>query len=55
VALKWTQADDDVTAVTVTETGLTRPKVDDIPDPDERWRRLGQNPDGTLIDPTHLQ
>jgi len=28
VALKWTQADDDVTAVTVTETGLTRPKVD---------------------------
>jgi hypothetical protein len=42
-----------MTHLTVRSIALPRPG--DSSSPDERMRRLGLNPDGTLADPTHLQ
>jgi hypothetical protein len=39
---------------TVMVRSVAVPKPDDSSSPDERMRRLGLNPDGTLADPTHL-
>ena len=41
------------TSVTVRSVAVPRP--DDSSSPEDRMRRLGLNPDGTLADPTHLQ
>jgi hypothetical protein len=41
------------TSVSVRSVPLPRP--DDTSSTEERMRRLGLNPDGTLTDPTHLQ
>jgi hypothetical protein len=52
-----------ILAVAVTSVGgtaelevrdVTPKKVEDVATPDDRWRKLGLNPDGSPLDPTHL-
>jgi hypothetical protein len=45
---------DGVTALSVRNLSAV-PKAPDVKTDEERWRAAGLKPDGTLIDPTHLQ
>jgi hypothetical protein len=42
-------------ATSVTVRSVPLPRLDDSSTPEERMRKLGLNPDGTLADPTHLR